>query len=339
MKKILIGILVKKLNPLRNYEINTDPLISLIVFTEKGIDWKKNTVFGYVYENNKWEKKNSYLPRVIYNRSYKSKKELFYRLEKLVGKGKVFNCITKFDKWEIASALKSSTSTRKYIPETFFYNEFQIINLLKKFNKLVLKPALGCFGRKVYFLEITSENKLLLYNKAYLPQINTSDSEEFIRALNKTIDKKRFIVQQFIDFDVIDGKIYDLRLYVHKNNSGKWEVSGGFSRISFKNSYLTNMASELIPIEEMIAGENGFTEKHFDEMKEISVIIAKKIENAIGHLGEICVDFAISQGRLWIIEINGKTQKPIVKRLKNDGLAKIIYTRPIQYAKYLATKK
>jgi len=74
-------------------------------------------------------------------------------------------------------------------------------------------------------------------------------------------------------------------------------------------------------------------------MNSISLQAAYLLEKNIGHLGEMGVDFCLDQqGKIWIIEINGRTQKKFVKRVNDKQLTATIYSKPIEYSRYLAKK-
>jgi hypothetical protein len=79
------------------------------------------------------------------------------------------------------------------------------------------------------------------------------------------------------------------------------------------------------------------TIENLNKMNSISLQAAHLVETKIGHLGEMSVDFCLDQqGKIWIIEINGKTQKKFIKRVNDEQLTATIYSKPIEYARYLA---
>ena len=169
--------------------------------------------------------------------------------------------------------------------------------------------------------------------------IYATDKKTFIEKVNILLNKQIFIVQQFISLDSIDQKIYDIRLYVQKNHQGKWTVSGGFSRVGNPDSYINNLITEIKSLAGILGANNLMTKERLNQMNSISLQAAHLIEKKIGHLGEMSVDFCLDQqGKIWIIEINGKTQKRFVKRVNDEQLTATIYTKPIEYARFLAKK-
>ncbi|MFZ7104268.1 MAG: YheC/YheD family protein [Peptococcaceae bacterium] len=337
-QKLLIGIMVKNPQPLFPYEFAPSLGIDLFVFSPQGINWRQKKIKGLVLENNEWKNKTCPFPLAVYNRLYLKKKKLVTKLEKVIGKNKVFNAVTKFDKWEINTILQKS-NVADYLPATFIYTESSLYELLEKYQFLIFKPSVSCLGRQVYLVEHSADHHYLLYHNLNLPKIKTTDKTELVNKLTELISQEPFIVQQFIPPDQIDGKIYDIRIYVQKNSYGQWTASGKFSRVGFCNSYISNYCQQLKSINDILQADNLLTKATLEKMESISIKTARAIEREIGHLGEISVDFLLDrQGKPWIIEANGKTQKSIVNQVNDETLALTIYRRPIEYALFLARK-
>jgi hypothetical protein len=384
MKTVLIGVMVGKAKPSKDFEYAKHLSVDLLVFSPKGVKWTKKNIQGYQYKNGVWKWKTCPFPEAIYNRLYLSTRTMVNKLEGVIGKGKVFNCITHFDKWEIHNILRDSV-IRQYVPETHAYHPDKFISLLSQYKTLILKPSKGQLGRNIYLVEKTDKNEYKLYDNLYPKKmkktsqqpgsdrfnqstenernnrliseedlkkaidlinddkleakIYATDKETFVKKVNTLVNKQKFIVQQFICLDRIDQRIYDIRLYAQKNHQGKWTVSGGFSRVGNPDSYINNFITEIIGIAGTLEANNLMTTERLDKMNSISLRAAHLIERKIGHLGEMSVDFCLDQhGKIWIIEVNGRTQKKFVKRVNNKKLTATIYSKPIEYARYLAKK-
>ncbi|RKL69119.1 hypothetical protein CR203_03530 [Salipaludibacillus neizhouensis] len=382
-KKPLIGILVRNPTRLRYYEMTKPLNVHLLIFNSKGINWTNKRIDGLVFDGTKWKKKNCPFPSVIYNRCYSIKQHLVTKLDEVIGKGKVFNCITRFDKWRIHQILQNS-SVGSYLPNTHLFHNSNLLDLLSKYRKLILKPCIGNFGRRVYLIEQTDNNKFKLFininrknineqiskdnlnhfhteksvgetnkiniqklhalinDEAFLDAaiINTSNPQNFTKGIDDLIKKERFLVQKFIPLDQTDQKIYDIRMYVQKNEQGKWIVTGGLSRVAHPTSYITNLSTEIKSFINILERNNNLSVIILKTMKTLSVQIAHEIEKKIGHLGELSVDFGLDeQGNPWLIEVNGNPQRKIVERINDPKLTKDLYVMPIKYALFLASNK
>ncbi|WP_100398914.1 YheC/YheD family protein [Bacillus sp. FJAT-44742] len=370
--KPLIGMLVDKLTPLTSYEAAESLGVNLLLFNPNGIDWKGKEIEGLLFEKGMWKKQICPFPAVVYNRRYSSNYEITSFLELAIGKGKVFNCITRFNKWEVFRVLKNS-SISNYLPETFLYQTENVLDLLHLYRNLILKPAMGHHGRGVYFIELTVDFKYRLFSALYKTisierhhtekdsttaphkyvhllnqcervvtpaKINTTNKDTFIHQVNQLIGEKEYLIQQYIPLDLFEQKIYDIRMYVQKNKEGKWTISNGFCRVGQSHSFISNICTELKSYQDILEGDTKLTVKTLNEIRMVSLLTAQSLERELGHLGELSVDFGLDEaGKPWIIEVNGKTQKKFVKRLNNLKLTREIYLKPIEYAKYLALKE
>jgi len=331
----LIGILTSKAKklPIRR---EADRLgVDVLVFGPKGIFWKKRRIRGYLYSKGHWKKKRfCHLPSAIYNRKYTHRADLANKLENLIGRPTVFNSVTWFDKWRIYELLRSAKLVQ-YLPETGRYSPSTVANMLSQWQKLIVKPSRGSFGKDIYLMA-REESSFNLYHNLQIPKISQPTLKKFITSVDHLFNAKPFIVQQFISMSRFHDKIFDIRIYVQKNGRGRWSVPGGFCRLAVGGSYITNQSIDLVGIEEMTK-YRLFSRRQFDRMRHLSVIVAKVIEAGLGHLGEMGVDFCIDmEGRLWIIEVNGHTQKSLLKRVNDKSVKKAYYFNPLAYAQHLA---
>jgi glutathione synthase/RimK-type ligase-like ATP-grasp enzyme len=338
MSKLVIGIMMSRPKPFHEYEREQNSDIVLFLFNREGINWSRKKIKGLMLTKNGWKEVTRPFPLAVYNRYYTTKSRILDRIERVIGKHKVFNSVTRFDKWENYTILRSS-EVRECIPSTYLYHKISLISLLEEKKVLILKPCKGSLGNKVYLLNTTEDNEFQISEQTYTPRYRTTDRKEFQLEVRKLVGLKKFILQQYIDLDKMNEHTYDIRIVVQKNIDGKWEISGGYSRIALKNYYVTNAHRKVISITELIEGNNKITEEIYQEMGKICLLAAKSMEKGIGHLGEIGVDFGLDyKGNLWIIEINGKPQKSVFNKLKSDELSKTVHIRPIEYARYLIHK-
>ncbi len=332
-EKPIIGIMSTTLRPWPLFDLNKNPRFRLLVFTKKGINWREESISGLAFEDNNWKEKTLPFPNVIYNRLYTSNNKIARKFERKIGKGKVFNYITRFNKWTIYKILKQST-VAEFLPRTYFYRSNYLIDLLRNEQMLILKPCQSYLGSNVYLLKLINNSNFQLYYRTNIPRLTTTDGDEFKKYV-RGLTQKNFILQQFIEFDKINDKIYDIRMLVQKNENGQWTVSGGLSRISYTNYYITNYSSKIISLESLLESK-PLLKNTIEQIKSICLITAETLERKLGHLGDIGVDFGIDQeGKCGIIEVNGKTQKLLVDRTKNADLIRAAYLKPIEYANFL----
>lgn len=329
----LIGIMTHSLFPLPAYERGMTLDIDLLIFTPKGINWTKREIHGLLLEETSWQKTACPFPNTVYNRCYSIKDHLPKKLETILGKGTVFNHITRFDKWLVYKILWNS-AVGHLIPNTYLYDISRLLRLLPNYKAMIIKPRKGSFGKQVYRVENT-ENQYRIYFKTNIPRV-TSNQQDFTSEIKKLTHNNKFILQQFIQLERIDEHTYDLRLIVQKNRLGKWTIPGGCSRISLTDYYTTNSPLQIKDIDDLLTEDNSVTLDLISELNAVSIVIAEELERKLGHLGEISVDFGVDfQGMPWLIEVNGLPQKAMFSKLRED-ITKQIYLNPLEYAKYLS---
>ncbi|WP_158212462.1 YheC/YheD family protein [Natranaerobius trueperi] len=338
-KKPLIGVFKNKLKPSHRLKSTPELNVDLVIFSPKSIDWEQKNVKGLLLIHGYYEERVVSFPDAVFMRKLTTFNTWAYKLEEVIGENKVFNNVTRFDKWKIYRILKKG-DTNCHLPNTHKFKSKQLIDLLHRYKKIILKSRKGCLGRQVYKVEKDLNDKFYFYEHLNSPALTTHDEKILLDKIETiTSGKARYIVQEYIEFDRVDNNIYDIRMFVQKDGTGNWGVTGGFCRLSGLTFYKTNFSSKLITIDEMIKENNCLTQSKHSYIKEISLQIAKDLENGYNHLGDICIDFGLSQdGYVWIIEVNSKAGKNIVRRLGDDRFTRNVYLRPIEYARYLALK-
>lgn len=341
-KDKLIGILVfnKDKKSLNIYQLYTDNnKATLFAFSPKDINWKYKKIRGVsLISNNKVVTKTYPFPDVIYNTRYGTSKRFIKKLEKVIGKNKCFNHVTKFNKWVIYKIL-SRTELKEYLPETFLYEKKNLENLLLKYKNLYLKPCYGNRGKKVYKIELDNDESLKLYYHTVKPKLKLASKLDLENEIRKITGNGTFIVQEEIPMMKYNGSYFDIRILVQKNFTGAWAITNMICRITNKFFLNTSLYDKVESFETVLKQlPLSISEKNFliSNVSEISLKVALYLENNLGHLGEISVDYGINkEGFLKIIEVNSSPQKKIYNYLKNTGLKADVYSKPIEYSLYL----
>ncbi|NLN07750.1 MAG: hypothetical protein GX167_09040 [Firmicutes bacterium] len=335
--KPVIGVMMFSLAPLGQDEFLQDLEYEVVLFTPWSIRWSERLVNGLLYRDSSWLQAVSPFPGAVYNRCYTGDGKYARRVAKLIGKNNVFNCITRFDKWDVYQFL-ARTELKHYLPQTWRYRQELLPVLMERHRHLVLKPSVGHYGKNVYRLEKTTANKYNIYNGSVWPLLDNANKEEIMSFLYEITESKRFLLQQFIPFAEVKQSLFELRLFVQKNGLGQWVVSAAISRIAADGFWVTNYAAEICRAEAVLA-EAGFAEK-LAEIKTAGINTAIILEAELGSLGEISVDFGIgTDGKVWIIEVNGLPVKSYLAGVGDTELEKRVYLLPFRYAAYLLKKR
>lgn len=332
-RNILIGLLCHDLQPVSFYNGCEDLPVVIIRFTKKGIDWMNKKIKGVILKNGEWIEAETRFPDAVYNRFYSGSSEISQRLEEIIGNGKVFNSLTLFDKYMIYQALGKSSLKRYMIP-TAIYKAEALLALLNKRGAALIKPAKGAMGSHVYKIKAEGGGYKVYLQTSMNPHV-VQNNDELISYIRNEIGNRKYVIQPFIDFAKVNGHMFDIRMLVQKNGGGQWHITAEISRVCYKESFVSNFVYALKTAEDALAGTE-FEGKLLPYIRKISIYAANLLEEKLGRLGEISVDFGIgADGRLWIIEINGKPDKQIYQELSPD-ISEKVYRTPIEYALYLA---
>lgn len=333
--KMKIGLLSPFFLPISGYEEAADQLnVDLVIVTPQRIDWKNHGVYGLVYNGQAWEEETVALPRSLYNRYYGPKPKIVSRIEAVIGKNKVFNHITRFDKWMIHQLLMASP-LKGHLPVTAPYTPEDVVKYLERFKRLIVKPTSGRLGTKIY-LVAEDQGVYYLYHGTRSPVRHFYLLEDLLSNVKSLVDEE-FLLQQYVPLASIDGRIFDVRLLAQKNGHGVWQISGMLSRMALSYSYVTNVTQAILPVQEVL--RRAFPYRYFiPRLTELGIMAAQTIEASVGSLGELSVDLGIDEnGNIWIIELNAKPMKDTFRALGHDLLMQEIYLQPLLYARHLAT--
>lgn len=336
----------------RAYEIFTDAINSMhgicCFFSVGDIDWEKKLVKALLWEKSKWVSHILPLPRVIYDRcfgDYGRNRGMEFR--KMLGSNyHVVNSIPKLGKWETIKALSKNPNLIDAIPETILYHSYtDAENALVKFKNIYLKPDKLYKGKGIYrvsqdeYLGYRIESRAVNENK----EIHLADLKGLDELLSIYSTRGGgYVIQKEINKASYKGHPFDFRLLYQKNYQGKWKPSGISVRMGAPGSIITSPRSggavEEFPVvlkevfNEDITTKNGIYEKVMKIGKEA----AQTIEREFGDCVELGLDMTIDvNGKVWIIEVNGKPLKVSIKWLNNPKMLLRCYKRPIEYAVYL----
>jgi len=311
--------------------------LDLFAFTASEINWKRRHIKGLSYKRDQLTETEFPFPDAIYNRMYNKRNNTIRRLENIIG-SKCFNVINWFSKWRVHYLLKETTLSDN-IPDTFLYSEVDSTELLEKYKLVYLKACYGYQGKQVYRIKLLSNDEVELGDLDLTPRIICPKSD-LQKRLDEIVGASKFILQEGIQFSHIKHQPFDLRVMVQKDITGLWKVSTIACRIYYEFFPTTNVFKSIYDADKLFSrlfpGEMKY-ETLIQSAKEFSVLAAQSLELDIGLLGEIGVDFGMDRdGKLWVIEVNGKPLKSLFEGIPNYNYEKLIYGRPMEFAYYLS---
>ncbi|HJV44941.1 MAG TPA: YheC/YheD family protein [Bacillota bacterium] len=246
-------------------------------------------------------------------------------------------------KWNLHLLLNSYTETAKWLPETLYFTGMkEVEQLLKKYQKVYLKPVNGTGGKGILTIFLNNKGYLLRGRDATRKYIKkefttTAPLQAF---LHSWVKETKYIVQQGLNLNWIEGSVTDFRLLVQKGSDGNWGITGLIGKLGPKRSATSNLHGGGKAIDPLQFLQQFLpTEKCnelFAECRKIGLVIAHYLENRFGRLVELGIDLGIDRkGRIWIIEVNPKPGRELFREIGDLSTYRKAVRSPIEYALYL----
>lgn len=317
----------------------------IYIFTEKSIDTKNKSISGYFYhpQTKKFIKGVFPYPAAIYVRK-KIKRKVYDHFKKNIGE-KIFNYPNNIDKLSLWLILSKDLEINRHLPYTVIYsNPKQLLEVLKEHDAVYLKPFNKSRGRGILHFK-KYKDKLVLTNEFSQKITIKKGEKELERVLHNILNKNtKYLIQQEIPFKYQENKI-DFRIYIQKDHSLEWKLSGIETKVAEKGSIISNSKNRISIIPGAVALENIFSldkekaDSIINEVVQLSIKALKLIEKNGYCIGDTAIDLIIDENlKIWLLEVqlNYTTLKK-ADRSEDEGrvLPQILPT-PFEYAKGLA---
>ncbi|XXM70995.1 YheC/YheD family protein [Lysinibacillus sphaericus] len=297
-------------------------------------------VQGFVKKGKKYELHTVVLPKVIYTRSFLSKKQGRFLEEKNIQfynkKGIGHN---KFRMHEIMS---DDPEIALSLPETVEGTEENLEMMLKKHRKLILKPAKGSLGGGIMKITKDASGRYRLkYPLARRKWGKIQFKEEFPGVIRQAFTDKRYIIQENIELATYKKRPFDLRVVVQRDHTGEWTVAGILCKVSpSKKQFVTNISQggSSLSFDQVVKEHPSlsYTRTH-DDISALSLKMAKHLERYTDHIADIAFDIALDKkGKPFFIESNFRGRYGNVRyKGKRYEEWKAKHFNPIGYGRYL----
>jgi glutathione synthase/RimK-type ligase-like ATP-grasp enzyme len=309
--------------------------MSVFLIHPQPIKMNNKLLSGYTLHEGSWLHVSGRFPDVIYNRiptralEQTREVQLFQsRLRKRTG-GRIFNRTGFFSKLQTYSIFKDRVPKGLLLPMTMLAKESeQILQHASKWGELWLKPDGGSLGRGIY--RILREPFGYTIESSDEASTDHFDNYELLSKMSGLLSNTPYLIQQGIKRAEHQLRPFDIRVVLHRNGMGKFEVTNTFARLADHGQIVTNV----------MAGGEGVTLKELltvDEqrsLRTLSLACARQLSLALpGPIGELGIDIALDKDRqFWLIEANSK---PRLKMAPDDPSTPAIAKRIVEYASFL----
>lgn len=316
--------------------------LKLCYFRLRDISLPQQHVFALIKQGGRYVRQWIPLPRVIHNRALHHKTTSKKKLRRLADHGVVvFNGGTRYSKLHIHRLLMEQVRLRPHLPCTVAANETSLKEMLGMFDSLIIKPDKGSIGRGImkidreqdqWRLHFTSEKtnrwRSLTFNETNIP-----------RLLTRRFATRPYIIQQRLDLATYDGRPFDLRISVQRDETGRWQVTGMVGKVAAPHKFVTNVAQggTVYPLEILLEAYPALlAEQVRNHLIHFSLMVAAQLGNRLTQLADIGLDVGITvHGYPVFIESNSRDLRYSFKECGMIEEWKATHRNPIGYACYV----
>ncbi|QKG84475.1 glycosyltransferase [Kroppenstedtia pulmonis] len=311
-----------------------------VFFTLDHISFQDRMVLGYLMSpTGKLEARKMPLPPLIHNRikpMFRDNRELA-RLRKLTGIT-LFNADNRLDKWNVHQILSQNEELRSQLPDTVCFKLSEVESFLSRYGSIYLKPSNKSLAIGIFRLDRDEGNHV----RVSMPgkqQSKVYPIKELLALLPEWIGSTPYIMQQTLPLIRIKNQPADIRTSVQRGGQGKWQVTGMVARVGPIDGIATNVAvggqaQSLRPVLKQGGVQNVDTVCR--QIESMVLKAAQTLSEANPGLADLGFDVAVDpQGRIWIIEVNGRDLRITFRQAKNLDVWRKTYGRPMEYASFL----
>lgn len=301
---------------------------TLYFFTSTDVDFEKEQIHANTFRNEQWERVTVPFPDVINNIGAGKRSQTERKLQRIIP-FTTFHVGNKFTLPE--RMLKHRKFAELLVPFTVCMNEDNVYNFIEKNNQFVFKALASNRGENIYFVTKKGSRYILFEHKK--ERILTEEEFEYFIKYTILAEKGSFIIQRYILSRTKSDEPFHIRAQVQKNGDGKWILPFIYAVRGEKKGFISNRALGHLGenLDEFMINEfHTLGEKYANDVKELSVSVAKHLDSLYGFgLAELGIDFAIDKsGKLWMHEANNG---PATRSFEDKRAVHII-----AYAKYIA---
>ncbi|MGD8192198.1 YheC/YheD family protein [Brevibacillus ginsengisoli] len=204
-------------------------------------------------------------------------------------------------KWQKYIFLRQDYSLVPYLPKTAVLSERSLANLLRKYQKVVLKPNDGARGRGIMVAQVKSSGGYEL--QSLWKKRTFTNCSRLFRYLKHTIRINRYILQQCVPLAKVNDRLFDLRVMVQRVKSKRWKITGGLAKIAYRGMAVTNPEEYVRPMNRVLR-DSGFSYL-LGKINAVCIRASDQLSKKYPWITIIGFDIGVDvNGQVWIIEPN-----------------------------------
>ncbi len=307
-------------------------------------------IYGWVLgSDGRWYRKRVPWPDVLYDRIYRcppgKRRPLLKVRRKMRSTAKLINSTNILGKWNCHSRLRAYPDTAKYLPATVIYRDSSDLRtMLSRHKSVLVKPVSGSGGDSISLVWLMRRRRYGWQSSDTGKRRTSLRFSQVAKLVRKNSSRQESIVQQRIPLMQMEGRNCDIRIYMGKDESGRWVPVSSRMRVGQSGQFATNfhLGAEHFELYDALKQITGSVTKALWLKKQahfVADIICRHIDKAFGTMGEVGVDLAYDRDlRLWMLEANAKPAKVLLPGERQEQVPKL-YSCIMDYTWYLFRKK
>jgi len=278
--------------------------VDFFYFRPECVDMQNKKIKGTFFENGGYVERETDYPDIIddiYSFQYN-----YRRLYSHLSEYCIFTYVRLGEKSKVYDILSENENCRRYLIDTFSYDDVDIDEILNKYSKVIIKPTGGNKGNNIYRLHKEDD----LYVLQLKNEITKLSPTEFNKKYTY-IFSYEYLIQQYIYSKTNAGNPFDIRVDVRRGKNGKWKLLKLRPRIGNINVIVSNISQggSTAAIKDFLPNEFGNDwETVYDGLTTIANIIPPIIQNKYKQIIDaLGIDVGIDRdnnNELKIFEIN-----------------------------------
>jgi len=210
-------------------------------------------------------------------------------------------------KLAVAYQLIHTPRISRHIPDTELLRESAFYRMIRRHDKIYLKPDQGRKSRGVIRIERVKNDSFKIRQGT---DVNYVDAKDIWSIVKKMTEDNKYIIQRAVDSVTKDGRPFDLRCHSLRVR-GHWKVGGICGRLGERGSVVTTSHYGGTPtlLDTLFKRHLGYTYKERTELnrrlERCVVKTVRQVSQMYPNLYEFAVDIGIDRHRrIWIYEVN-----------------------------------
>lgn len=288
-------------------------------FSPRDVDWSSRLVRGHYRGRGAVKQLIVPLADVIYNRVSNRSQErtaLYRHFLKRVADNQhpyLFNPHF-FNKWQVHRWLSSDGEVRQYLPETRLLGGVRDMErIVSRHGHAYVKPLGGSQGKGIVRVAGLKEGGYAVHYRTGASNVLHYHAN-FAEAASEVLaakERRGYLVQQGLTLAKYRGSTFDVRVTMHKQGSGEWEVVGPAAKVAVTGAVTTHVhnGGRVYPLKKVL--REVFPQHEADIFLRL-VVASKKIAVALERacklrLGELGLDLGITpRGEVYLFEVNAR---------------------------------